>query len=64
MFGKPSHSPSKPRQVGNQFAFGSLPDYLLHAALRSVCDAQPGRLHPLLPERPARQLPRRLPVGE
>lgn len=42
----------------------SVADHILHAAVRSVCDAKPGGLHPLLPERSAGQLPGRLSTGE
>lgn len=42
----------------------SLTDHFLHAAVSSVCDAQPGRLHPLLPKRSAGQLSGRLSAGE
>lgn len=46
------------------FFFPSVTDHFLHAAVSSVCDAQPGRLHPLLPECPAGQLSGRLSTGE
>lgn len=42
----------------------SVTDHLLHAAVGRVRDAQPGGLHPLLPERSAGQLPGRLSAGE
>lgn len=42
----------------------SVADHILHAAVRGVCDAKPGGLHPLLPERSAGQLPGRLSTGE
>lgn len=42
----------------------SVTDHILHAAVSSVCNAQPGGLHPLLPECSAGQLPGRLSTGE
>lgn len=42
----------------------SVTDHILHAAVSSLCDAQPGRLHPLLSERSAGQLAGRLSAGE
>lgn len=39
-------------------------DHIFHAAVCSLRDAQPGRLHPLLPERSARQLSGGLSAGE
>ncbi len=45
------------------FSF-SVTDHVLHAAVSCVCDAQPGGLHPLLPERSAGQLSGRLSAGE
>lgn len=42
----------------------SVADHILHAAVCRVCDAQPGGIHPLLPERSAGQLAGRLSTGE
>lgn len=42
----------------------SVADHVLHAAVCRVCDAQPGGIHPLLPERSAGQLAGRLSTGE
>lgn len=42
----------------------SVADHILHAAVCRVCDAQPGGIHPLLPERSAGQLSGRLSTGE
>lgn len=39
-------------------------DHILHAAVSSLCDAQPGGLHPLLPECSAGQLTGGLSAGE
>lgn len=48
----------------SSFFFPSVTDHFLHAAVSSVCNAQPGRLHPLLPECSAGQLSGRLSTGE
>lgn len=42
----------------------SVTDHVLHAAVCGVCDAEPGGIHPFLPERPAGQLAGRLSTGE
>lgn len=42
----------------------SVADHVLHAAVCCVCDAQPGGIHPLLPERSAGQLAGGLSTGE
>lgn len=52
------------RHLTLSLSSSSVTDHILHAAVSRVCDAQPGGLHPLLPERSAGQLSGRLSAGE
>lgn len=54
---------SKQQHFDIMFSF-PVTDHVLHATVSCVCDAQPGGLHPLLPERSAGQLSGGLSAGE